>query len=61
MTDVSDKFLEKIKTNILCSVSLFFPENPAVYEIVWKNMIDPDSPQMTIYGACPLQTQTENM
>jgi hypothetical protein len=26
----------------------FFPENPAVYELMWKNMVQPDRPQMTI-------------
>ena len=29
-----------------------FFENQAVYEIMWKNAVKPDSPQMTIYGAC---------
>jgi hypothetical protein len=30
----------------------FFPENRAVYEIKWKNMVQPDRPQMTIqHGA----------
>jgi hypothetical protein len=29
------------------------PENRAVYEIMWKNMVDPERPQMAIqYGAC---------
>jgi len=26
----------------------FFPQNRAVYEIMWKNMLQPDRPQMTI-------------
>jgi len=26
---------------------LFFPENLTVYEIMWKNMMDPDRPQVT--------------
>ena len=26
-----------------------FPENPAVYEIMWKNIVEPDRPQMTIW------------
>jgi hypothetical protein len=30
------KLVEKIKTHILCSVSLFFFENRAVYEIMWE-------------------------
>jgi len=39
MRNVSDKFVEKIKTHILCSVIFFF-ENLAVYEITWKSMVD---------------------
>jgi hypothetical protein len=32
-----------------------FPENRAVYEIMWKNVVQQDRPQMTIqYGACAL-------
>jgi hypothetical protein len=30
-----------------------FPEDRAVYEIIWKYMVDPDRPQMIIqHGAC---------
>jgi hypothetical protein len=49
------KVVEKIKTRILCSVT--FPlENRAVYEIMWKNMVQPERPQMTIqYGAEKMQ------
>ena len=43
------KIVEKIKTHILCSVYFFFPENGAVYVIMWKNIVDPDGPQMTIW------------
>jgi hypothetical protein len=43
----SDKIVEKIKTHILCSIN-FFPENRALYEIMWKNVVEPDRPQMTI-------------
>jgi hypothetical protein len=39
--------VEKVKTHMLFSV-LFFSENRAVYEIMWKNMVEPDRPQMTI-------------
>ena len=39
----------KIKTHILCSVAFFSFENRAVYEIVWKNIVQPDRPQMTIW------------
>jgi len=43
------KFAEKIKTRISCPVTpLPPPENRAVYEIMWENMVQPDRPQMTI-------------
>jgi hypothetical protein len=41
------KLVDKMRTHILCSITLF-PENDAVYEITWKNMVEPDRPQMTI-------------
>ena len=38
---------EKIKTQYtLCSITP--PENRAVYEITWKNIVEPSMPQMTI-------------
>ena len=46
------KVVEKIKTHILCSIPFyifFFPENRAVYEIMWKNLVQRDRPQMTIW------------
>jgi hypothetical protein len=36
------KFVEKIKTHFMIH---FSPENRAVYEIMWKNMVQPDRPQ----------------
>jgi hypothetical protein len=39
--------VEKIKTRILCSV-MFFSENLAVYEKMWKNFVEPGRTQMTI-------------
>jgi hypothetical protein len=39
--------IEKIKTHISCSAT-FFSESLAVYEIMQKNIVDPDKPQMTI-------------
>jgi hypothetical protein len=50
MRNVLDKFVEKIKTHILCSVT--FSENRAVYEIMSKNMVEPEGSQITSqYGA----------
>jgi len=61
------KFVEKIKTNFLFSIIFFF-FNCAAYEIMWKNNVEPDSPQKTIrriHIACwiikPTDTHTQNM
>jgi len=47
MRNSSENVAEKIKTHVLCSVT-YFSENRAVYEIMWKNMIELDRPHMTI-------------
>jgi len=47
MRDISDKFVEKNKTNILWSKTLFF--NGAFYEIMRKNIVQPDRPQLTTW------------
>jgi hypothetical protein len=39
------KVAEKIKTHLIFNC---FPENSAVYEIMWKNNLEPGRPQMTI-------------
>jgi hypothetical protein len=62
------KSVEKIKIHILYSITCCF-ENHTVYEVMWKGMLQPDRPQMTIkYGACTLhagqitlQTHTQTM
>ena len=41
--------VEKIKTHISCSITFFFFENRAVYEIMWKNIVEPGKPQVTIW------------
>jgi hypothetical protein len=41
------KFVEKIKTNVIYSVT--FSENPAVYEICGKILYKQGRPQMTIW------------
>jgi len=38
MRNVSDKILRKIKTHILYSTTFF--ENRAIYEIMWKNIVE---------------------
>jgi len=42
MRKISDKFVEKIKTNILCSK--MFSGNRAVYEIMWKILVETNRP-----------------
>jgi hypothetical protein len=41
------KFVEEIKTQILCSITFF--DNRTVYEIMWENILQLDRPQMTIW------------
>jgi len=48
MRNVSDKLVEKIKTQILCSVKFPFLKR-AFYEITWENAVEPGRPQMTIW------------
>jgi hypothetical protein len=40
------KVVEEIKTHFM--FSNFFPDNRAVYEIMWKNVVEPDRPQVTM-------------
>jgi len=47
MVSVQDKGFRENKTHILCSIN-FFPKNHGFYEIMWKNMVEPDIPQMTV-------------
>jgi len=42
------KVVEK-KTQVLCSVTFFSFENRAVYEIMWKNNVEPGIPQKKIW------------
>jgi len=35
------------KKRISCSIALFF-ENRVIYEIMWKNMVEPNKSQMAI-------------
>jgi hypothetical protein len=43
------KVVEKFETHILCSITFFFFFNRAVYEIMWKNIVELVRPQMTIW------------
>jgi hypothetical protein len=48
------KAVDYLKTHILGSI-IFFLDNRAVWEITWKNMVERDGPQITVwYGACAL-------
>jgi hypothetical protein len=54
MRNVLDRFVGKTKTHILSSI--IFSKNRAVYEIMLKNMVQPDPPQMAIqHGARALR------
>jgi hypothetical protein len=44
--NISNRFVGKIKTHILRKT--VFSGDCAVYEIMWRNTVQPDRPQMTI-------------
>jgi hypothetical protein len=46
MRNVSDKSYRENENTFY--VQKLFPENRAVYELMWKNMVQPDRLQMTI-------------
>jgi hypothetical protein len=43
------KLLQTIKTHSFCSVTFFFFENRAIYEIMWKNIVETCRTQKTIW------------
>jgi hypothetical protein len=44
-------FVENIKTHIVYSVTFFF-ENGTIYKVMWKNIVEPDRLQMTLWCMC---------
>jgi len=63
--NVSGRVVEKIKTHILCSINFFFHENDNVYEIMWKNVVEPDRSQISIllrkkYTVCMPRNEGKN-
>jgi hypothetical protein len=42
MTNVSNTVVDKIETHILYA-TFYSPENSAVYEMMWKNIVEPES------------------
>jgi hypothetical protein len=57
MRNVSDKSCTELQNTQFMN-DIFFFENRAVYEILWKNMVQPDRPHVTIlYRACALHAE----
>jgi hypothetical protein len=55
--------VEKLEPRVLYSIT-FFPENRAVHEKTWKNIVKPDRPQMTIWRvlvACGIPKATNTL
>jgi hypothetical protein len=46
MRNISDKFVEKVETHVLCSIT--FLKNRFVYVMMWKNIVELGRPQMTV-------------
>ena len=46
----SGKFVEKIKTRILWSITFYLCQNRSVFfEILWKIKVEPDRPRLTVW------------
>ena len=61
MRNTSDNIVEVIKTHIFYSI--FYFRNSAVYERLWKNIVEPGRPQMIIWRmriACLLNKATHS-
>jgi hypothetical protein len=56
MRNVADKVIDNKKTHFV--FSNFFFESRAVYEIMWKNVVERGRPQITILYAGYLRLQT---
>ena len=67
MINLTDKFVQKIKKHVSFSVSPPEPppENSAVYETMWRLLVELERPQMMAYAFCILEmrlhTQTQSM
>jgi len=50
MRNVSDKSCRENQYTLFvsCAIIFFFPWNHAVHETMWKTLVEPDRPQMTI-------------
>jgi len=56
------KAIKKFETHILCSKTFF--ENLDIFEKMWKNSVELDRPQITIWGlhiACRITTATNTI
>ena len=50
MRSVSDRYVEKFKIHILCSIKFyFFTNSRSVYELRWKNIVELDRPCTKIW------------
>jgi hypothetical protein len=52
MRNVSDKISRGNQNTHFMFSNFFSPENRAVYEVMWKNVVEPDKPEMTIWCMC---------
>jgi hypothetical protein len=54
MRNLKTKVVQKLKTHILYSTTFFFFENHSIYEIMWKNPVEPEN---TAHARCILHTK----
>jgi len=61
MENIKKSCTENPNTHFIFN-NILFPENRAVYEIMWKNSVQPDRPHMTMWRmrlACWIPNATE--
>jgi len=46
--NIWDKCFRENQNTLICPITFFFSESDGGYEIMWKNIADPDRSQMTI-------------
>ena len=50
MRNVADRSCRENQNTHFSFNNIFSPENRALYEKMWKNTVEPDRPQITIWG-----------
>jgi hypothetical protein len=61
MRNILDKSCEENQNTHFMTNNIFFSENRAVYEIISKNLVEPDGRQMSQYGTYELHAGLQRL